>query len=458
MDLKDYRVAMRAGCEDDLLLMESMAQYILALQLDAINGLIRGRARIDATNSEGMALKKLVLRLYANFRPSTDGIALEDRVRVGELTVDGQPAEFEYAASNSAVLINLPEVLSPGDSVQLEMSFRVALPPPYNGQRSIASAHPLLAVFDEGGWRMDLALNGDPVYSESALYVVDITAPSRMNIAASGSEVSTIVHPDGTVTHRFLAPGMRDFAIAFGERLEETRTDTGGVNVRLWHAPDDTLADAKLRVVTNALKTFDRLFGSYPYAELDVVTLYRQDMRGGAGMEYPGLVFFTHGEKDWEYSLVHEVAHQWWYGVVGNDVIHEPWLDEALAEYSAYIYFQEIHGRNRAKTAFNQNVLRDYQEGIRHGMISGEEPIDLSVYDFPPRHAMYSWIVYARGALFLDALRNEMSDDAFFEMLQEYYRQYKYRVATSEGFLEMAERISDVDLEGLVSAWFRIQE
>ncbi len=456
--LDDFRIAMRRGCEGDVVLMETMPRYRISLEVDTNEGVIRGRERIFFTNNEDTALDRLVLRLFANFRPITGGIILEDRMRVGNVTVDGQPVEIEYSAANTAVAVHLPEALSPGEATELELNFSVALPPEYDGRRSIASGHPLLAVYEEKEWRMDIALNGDPVYSESALYTIDFNAPSSMRVAASGSAVSTIAHPDGTVTHRFLAPGMRDFAIAFGKSLQEKRADVSGTTVRLWHSPDDSLADAKLRVVVDALKTFDRLFGRYPYAEVDIVTLHRLDIRGGAGMEYPGLVFFAHGEKDWEYSLVHEVAHQWWYGVVGNDVHLEPWLDEALAEYSAFIYFQEVYGPNQAKAAFNKNVLRDYREGVRHGAITGEEPVDLSVYDFPPRHAMYSWIVYGKGALFLDELRNEMGDANFFRFLQEYYRQYKYQVATSEAFLELADQISDVELDAVVKGWVRIRE
>ncbi len=139
---------------------------------------------------------------------------------------------------------------------------------------------------------------------------------------------------------------------------------------------------------------------------------------------------------------------------MGNDVHLEPWLDEALADYSAFIYFQDVHGEKEARRAFQENVLKDYEMGLEAGRISGEEPVGSSIYDFPP-DTTYFWIVYSKGALFLDALRREMGDEVFFNFLQEYYRRYKYQVATGEGFLEVAEEVSGKDLGELYDDWVR---
>ena len=92
--------------------------------------------------------------------------------------------------------------------------------------------------------------------------------------------------------------------------------------------------------------------------------------------------------------------------------------------------------------------------GLEARRISGEEPVGSSVYDFPP-DATYFWIVYSKGALFLDALRRETGDEVFFSFLQEYYHRYKYQVATGEGFLEVAEQVSGKDLRELYNDWVR---
>jgi len=409
------------------------------------------------TNHEGQTLEELVLRLYPNFGPATEGIAYKDRMQVGGVTVNGEPVEIGYIASNTAVVAPLPHPLAPDATIRLELDFAMSLGPAYKERWELASFYPLLAIYDETGWRKDIAPEGDLVYSESGLHVVEFTLPGDMVVAASGTEVTTYSNSDGTVTHTFLAPGLRDFALAFGEALQRVQANVDGVTIYLWHSPNDPLVEAKLRAVADAVQGFDRLFGSYPYADLDIVTQFDPEWWGpaGAGVEYPGLVFYTHGEENWEYNLVHEVAHQWWFSVVGNDVHLEPWLDEALADYSAFIYFHEFHGEDEAKRAFQKNVLEDYEMGLAAGRISGKEPVGLSVYDLPPRDAMYFWIVYGKGALFLDALQREMEDEVFFEFLQEYYRRYKYKVATGEGFLGVAEQVAGRELDELYDTWVR---
>jgi Peptidase family M1 domain len=68
---------------------------------------------------------------------------------------------------------------------------------------------------------------------------------------------------------------------------------------------------------------------AYDSPELDVV-LIRGGFQGGIGMEYPELVFSIPVPE----VISHEIAHQWWYGLVGNNQFREPWLDESFAQYS----------------------------------------------------------------------------------------------------------------------------
>jgi hypothetical protein len=118
-----------------------------------------------------------------------------------------------------------------------------------------------LAVHDETGWREDIALTGDLIYSESALYAVDLTLPGGMIVAASGTEVGIHSNPDGTMPHTSLGPGLRDFALAFGQELRLAQKRVDGIAVNVWHLPDNPMAEAKLKAVTDAVRVFDERFG-----------------------------------------------------------------------------------------------------------------------------------------------------------------------------------------------------
>ena len=109
-----------------------------------------------------------------------------------------------------------------------------------------------------------------------------------------------------------------------------------------------------IKISTAAVDIFNDRFGEYPYTELDLI----EDPLGGLiGVEFPNSVLINPSYFSDPIGISHELAHQWWYGVVGNDVIADPWLDEALATYSSVIYFEEAESKQAA-----QNVLQYYEQ------------------------------------------------------------------------------------------------
>ncbi len=93
------------------------------------------------------------------------------------------------------------------------------------------------------------------------------------------------------------------------------------------------------------MKSYDQRIGAYPFSELDVVAT----PTSAGGIEYPGLVVIADSlyKEDTtfrEVVVAHEVAHQWWYSLVGNDQIDEPWLDEAFAQFTTALYYRDRYG------------------------------------------------------------------------------------------------------------------
>lgn len=371
--------------------------------------------------------------------------------------MNGQPVDFTYEALNTAMVIPLPRPLSRGESITVEMDFAVKLRPEVEGLGwGPNSFYPLLAVYDGGGWRQDISCGPDTVYSESASYVVDLTAPSSLVIAASGVEVATIKNPDGTVTHSYRGGPLRDFALAMKEDFQVSSEVVDGITVNAYYYPDDEEGgETILKYAAGAVQVYNQRFGLYPFAELDVVVILVPE-GGAAGMEYPGLVFISHERESdpefVEFVTAHEVAHQWWYSVVGNDVLLEPWLDEAFAQYSAVIYYEAVHGREVAEEVFEQWVQHQYRYALETGLRDG--PVGQSVCDFDTLNH-YVKIVYDKGAIFLDTLRQGVGDETFFAILQEHYQRYKYKVATGEGFLTVAEEVAGRELDDLYDQWIR---
>jgi hypothetical protein len=445
-----YRPSMRPGSEDDVEGMADLPHYDLALQTDLENGILLGRERLVFVNRESEALKDILLRLYPNCSQAGS-------MTVGRVSSGGKAVDFAYQAEDTAVLVSLPRPLFSGESITIEMDFATRLHPQIEGVWSAAFFYPVLSVYQDGRWRQDAVSSGpDAVFSESASYAVELIVPDTTVVAASGVEVHAVDNGDGTITHSYRGSPLRGFALFVSEDFHPSSATVDGVVVNAWYLPgDEETGEGILQYASDAVGVFDERFGPYPYAELDVVVI--PDTRLPAdlvtGVEYPTLAAVLHGGAgDPEFATVHEVAHQWWYGVVGNDVLQEPWLDESFANYSTIVCYEDVHGQEEAQRAYQERI------GSRYEQIRGSEqdgPVGRSIQDFAEAGQPSGPIIYGKGAVFLDTLRHEVGDEAFFAILREYFQRYKYGRATGDGFLKVAEEVVGAELDPLYDAWIR---
>jgi aminopeptidase N len=285
------------------------------------------------------------------------------------------------------------------------------------------------------------------VFAESALYDVEIDAPADLGVATTGSTIDQTRRGDRAIYHVVAGP-VREFALTAGN-LVVRRATAGDVDVNVYTAPASGLdAGAIAQVAAAALATFDRRFGPYPYRELDI-HLLAGDYDGGD--EYPGLILlYSSGPVDagTHYVAAHEVAHQWWYGVVGNDIYRQPWLDETLAQYSGIVYDEDVAGAAVAAADWEREVARR-ERGAR---ADGDLPIGLAIDQYPDFNVYYR-TVYGKGAVFLRALRDELGDAIFFAALRDYYARNRYGVATTAGLRQAFERAAGRDLGALFERW-----
>jgi hypothetical protein len=448
--MEAYQSTMRPGSEGEVAVMEGLPHYDLALQADFETETLSGRERLVFVNRGPEALKDILLRLYPNCSQTGSII-------VGGVSGNGQAVDFAYQAGDTAVLVSLPQPLSVGESISLEMDFAVRLHSQAEDVWSAAFFYPMLAVYQDGAWRQDAVSSGpDAVFSESASHAVELTVHDTMKVAASGVKVNAVDNGNGTVTHSYRGGPLRGFALFVSEDFHPSSETVDGVVVNAWYLPgDEETGEGILQYAADAVGVFDERFAPYPYAELDVVVI--PDTRLPAdmvtGVEYPTLVAVLHGGAgDPEFATVHEVAHQWWYGMVGNDVLQEPWLDESFANYSTIIYYEDVHGREEARKAYQERIESRYQQ-IRGSEQDG--PVGRSIQDFAESDQPSGPIIYGKGAVFLDTLRQEVGDEAFFAILQEYFRRYKYGVATGEGFWATVEEVVGGELNHLYDVWIR---
>jgi aminopeptidase N len=241
-----------------------------------------------------------------------------------------------------------------------------------------------------------------------------------------------IVNQPNPNTWHFTLTGGREVTLSISEEFNVLSTLTAsGVKVELYYLPDaasDTLEAPRhaLHVAADALALYEELYGTYPHARMVVVEGDFPD-----GMEFSGLVFVSEAwfrtwtgiAADWLTLITaHEVAHQWWYAMVGNDQGYYPYIDEALAIYSEVLFLERYHPE-AVEWWWNFRVMAYAPAGY----------VDSTVYDFSSARG-YINAVYLRGALMMKSLREDLGDEAFFAWMQQYVQHMQGGVATPVDF------------------------
>lgn len=447
-----YRTAMKPEFTADLDSMNNVPRYVITLTVDPNALQATGTERVSYTNTDPAVLSEVYFRLF----PSSLGYG--GAMTVTRVLVGGQPVTLQLEQQRTA--LKVPVNLSPGASTDVLLDFQVGIPRDSTvgyamfgltgDVLALPDFYPVIPVHDETGWHIEVAPDyGDETFNPTALYDVSITAPASQVVVTSG----TCQKPEEGVWHCVSGP-MRDFMLAMSPDYQMVTQDVDGVTVRSFYLSLDQVGGKRaLQVGADALRVYSRRFGPYPFAELDVV---ETPTRAG-GIEYPGLVVIASSlyvqrinEGDYfDFVVAHEVAHQWWYSLVGDDQVNHPWLDESLVGYSTILYYEDTYGKAAANQVLKQVFEEPYQNLLKE---QRDQKVDQPVSAFTPSD--YSTVVYRKGPLFFKALREAIGDAKFDAFLKAYFRQNRYGVATSERMLAAAESVADrATVRSLFDKW-----
>ena len=418
---------------------------------------ITGTEEVRYTNTEDVELNEIQFRLFPNI--------LGGEMSVSDLTIDGQPLTPEFELNNSLMIVRLSSPLEIGQSVVLKMDYAVTVPQSLelnygvlayaDDVLALAHAYPMIAVYDDEGWNAEIPpQDGDVTFADTSFYVVRIHAPRNLTLATSGTRLS--LDEDGQTQVLTVANGpARDFYLAASPNYVETAQTFGEVTIRSF-APISAQdgSDFAIDVASKAIDVFSRRYAPYPYTELDIVSTPTLAL----GIEYPGAIAITSRIYDvnndyrgtpasvyLESTVAHEVGHQWFYSLVGDDQLDDPWLDESLTQFATLQYFTDQYGADGAR-GFQSSL-----EGRWARVGNADIPIGLPVAGY--QGAEYGAIVYGRGPLFFVALRDEMGTDSFDAFLKEYTENLAWGIATPEYLQSLAESHCACELDELYKEW-----
>ncbi len=419
-------------------------QYRLAVTFDYEGHTLAVEQSVVYPNLTGETLTDLVLVID----PLNHGAFID----LTELTWGNRAPIDAYTLEKSTLTIPLPDGLPPEGEMALDLKYSLRLPNQPAGlgftlrESLLIDWYPFIPPYKPGlGW----LVNRPWPFGEYLAYalgdyeVIIRLANSNPDvmIAAGAPDLDT-----GEAWH-FRLDAARSFAWSASTAYQVLTRQAGEVALSAYIFPEHRAAgEAALETAAEALTFFGELFGPYPRP---VYTIVEADFADGR--EYDGLIFLSrtyHAEYDGTrqnfLSLLaaHETAHQWWYGLVGNDQAGEPWLDEALATYSELLFYERFYPD-----------LANWWWFYRINFFNPQGLINPPLYDFGS-FKPYWYAVYMRGALFLRDLRALIGDEAFFTFLQAYARQNVYHEATAVDFFSVLATTSPVDPGRVVDTYF----
>ncbi len=450
-----FRSGLTQAAYDALPNLEDAPMYRLEFEIADSFTSVTGKEHVRYANGEEVPLDQVQFRLFPNL--------LGGKMTITNLRVEEMPATPRYDLNDSLMIVPLAQPLAVGAHVNISMEFAIEVPTEVelnygvfaysDDVLTLAHAYPMLCVYDDEGWNAEIPpQHADVTYADASFFLVTVATPEDATVVASGVESAPTKRGRQNVWTVAAGPA-RDFFLAASREFEILSETVGEVTVNSY-APKSLreASQSALETAARAVEIFSQEYAPYPYVEFDVIATPTLAL----GVEYPGATVIaqrlytdeTYAEQTpifRESTVAHEVGHQWFYNLVGNDQLEEPWLDEALTQFVTWEYFRINYGAGGA--AGYEGSLRGRWSRVDNALI----PIGMPAAFYSA--AEYSPIVYGRGPLFFDALRGAMGQDAFDAFMDEYVATFAWKIATAEGLQSLAEEHCACDLAGLFEKW-----
>ncbi|CAI6086970.1 M1 family metallopeptidase [Cohnella sp. JJ-181] len=367
------------------------------------------------------------------------------------------------AQDRTLVGFRLPKAVAPGQSVTVRMKFDVKLPQVFArmGQAGdfvmAGQWFPKVAAYETAGvrgrtaegWDLHQYHGNSEFYSDFGVYGVKIDVPEDRIVAATGFQYKQPVVKEGRKIYQFYAEDVHDFSWSASPRFvtaEDSFSSAGvpGVRIKLYLDPLHAGQEARyMHAAKSALAKLGEWYGDYPYTTLSVV-VPPPDAEGAGGMEYPTLVTGAAAKNDnpgyeLERTLVHEIAHQYWYGIVASNEFEEAWLDEAFTSYSEDKLMAAIYGVSP-------------RTPIESLYMTNPKPLKLDSWAYGSSDA-YAENVYMRGKLVLKAIETLTGEKTMSKIIRSYFQKYKFKHPDSQSFQRTVEAVTKEDWKDFFHAY-----
>ncbi|RAI85860.1 peptidase M1-like protein [Paenibacillus pabuli] len=433
-------------------------QYRIQARLDEKKMTIEGSESITYRNTSKDTLKQLVFHTYADanlsestqttmFKHSNEEISKNNPdkkpedflggIDIEKVTTGGQALDFSN--KNQAMSVKLEQPLQPGESVSVQVHFNLKIP--YGSQRLsyykdiINGAHwfPVMSVYDETKHEWDskpYSKTFETDYYTSADYEVQFNVPDEYQVVMPGTITTRDDAETGRKVVSTVAKNTREFAFFASPNFKVDSVTRNGLTVEYYYFDNQPgkkkIVDGYIDQAFKAIDFFSDKYGKYPYPEFRIVESYVE----GVAIEYSRLIQMgqigINSAPEQDTVFVHEIAHQWFHALIGNNSETESFLDEGFADFSK-VYFSEKQG--------------DTMNGFKSIQFD-DSTVDKAIAS--TNDEVGDWaspVYYDKGRQAIYQLYRSVGEEKFDAFMKEYFKRYVYQNATIDGLLQTIEDV-----------------
>lgn len=484
--------------------------YDIEVKLDDKNHILRGYEKINYTNNSPDTLRYLFFHLWPNAYKNDKTAFTEHLVENGktdfylspidqkgfidslQFTVNDENVQVsEYDNHQDVIVIELNKPLLPAQQITINTPFRVVIPEVFsrlghNEQNyQISQWYPKPAVYDHKGWHPIPYLDQGEFYSEFGSFNVRITLPANYVVAATGvlqnpkellfkntrmlaNDSSLLVtlqkeipSSDSQKTLVYTQDQIHDFAW-FASKYFMVETDTATlasghkVEINSYYLPTNhKYYESSTTYTKKTIEQLSQMVGEYPYAHASVVD---GKLLAGGGMEYPMVTVIgsVSSKNLLKTVIIHEVGHNWFYGILGSNERNHPWLDEGINSFYENILDKKINLPDDKDTTPNRtrqigiNFSSEKMGNLTYlftAAIRRDQAVENKAPDFSAIN--YGGMVYSKAAMMMAYLQQYLGESLFDSIMQTYFSQWKFKHPYPEDFQKIVTSHTQKNLD-----WF----
>lgn len=471
---------------------QQTVNYKIEVTLDDQNHVLRGFETMEYINNSPNTLNEIYIHLWPNAYKNNQTAFAKQMLENGETSfyfskdsdrgyidsldffINGSGTTWSFDITHQDITkITLNNPLKSGEKCTISTPFLVKIPKVFSRlghdkqTYNITQWYPKPAVYDINGWNPFPYLNQGEFYSEFGSFDVKITLPKNYIVAATGelqNESEILFRNEkgkntGAIentycktplkTIQFKQDNIHDFAWFasknFGILKSEVQIGDKKVETYIYSQKASDLMSNNTDAIKTALTYYSLNAGNYPYSHASVV---KSELKAGGGMEYPMITVCDILNQE---VIIHEVGHNWFYGILASNERRYPWMDESINSYfesdamKPTTFSKENTKRQNLinnATDFSLDVL-----AINTIRLNASQAVGLHSADFTDPN--YGAMVYGKGAIIFKHLRAYLGDDVFKQCFNTYYETWKFKHPLPGDMQQVFEEVSGKKLD-----WF----